>query len=86
MTEKKVHWKTKQKLDKEAGEALVETADLTDGLETVEKVEPVKVEKKKESRPYRVYDVRANIVAHVYSIEDAESELARFPGGRIDML
>ena len=82
MTEKKVHWKTKQKQDKEAGEALVETADLTDGL--VE-AEPVKVVKK-EQRPFRVFDARANIVAYVYSIEEAEAELARFPGGRIEML
>lgn len=80
MTEKKVHWKTAQKLAKEAGEALVETA------QSEEVVEEIKVEKKSTVRPYRVYDARANIVAHVYSESEAEAELARFPGGRIEML
>ena len=80
MTEKKVHWKTKEKLAKEAGEALVETT------QSEEVVEEVKVENKSTVRPYRVYDARANIVAHVYSEAEAEAELARFPGGRIEML
>lgn len=80
MTEKKVHWKTAQKLAKEAGEALVETA------QSEEVVEEIKVEKKSTVRPYRVFDARANIVAHVYSEEEAEAELARFPGGRMEML
>lgn len=48
-------------------------------LETVETA-PVK------SRPYRVFDKRANLVAQVNSLEEAEDELSRFPGGFVKMI
>lgn len=78
MEEKKVHWKTAQKLAKE-------TVDLTDGIEETPIVE---TEKKvaKQSRPYHVYDARANIVAYAEDEETADAELAKFPGGTKKMI
>ncbi len=38
------------------------------------------------SRPYRVFDSRAGLVAQVNSIEEAEAEVKRFPGGTYRMI
>ena len=37
-------------------------------------------------RAYKVYDNRAALVAQVNSIEEAEAEVARFPGGNYKMV
>ncbi len=37
-------------------------------------------------RPYRVFDNRAGLVAQVNSIEEAEEEVKRFPGGTYRMI
>lgn len=80
MTEKKVHWKTAKKLADEA-EALIETAQIEEVVQETPKSTPKSV-----SRPYRVYDKRSNLVAQVYSEEEANYELSRFPGGRKEMI
>lgn len=41
---------------------------------------------KSTSRPYRVFDNRAGLVAQVNSIEEAEEEVKRFPGGTYRMI
>lgn len=104
MEEKKVHWKTAQKLAKE-------TVDLTDGIEQVDaasatiipdgRIEELKKvdvitasndlkevlkQKVSTSRPYHVYDARANIVAYAEDEETADIELAKFPGGTKKMI
>lgn len=70
-------WVRKVKVDNNlsADEEILDT-------ETVETPE-VSVVK---SRPYRVFDKRANLVAQVNSLEEAEDELSRFVGGFIKMI
>lgn len=83
MTEKKVHWKTAEKLAKESSK----TPDLTDGLEEVSTPEIVELEKKvakleKEvSRPYYVYNDKANIVAYCQNEKEANEVVKGYVGG-----
>ena len=82
MTEK-VHWKTAQKLAKESSK----TPDLTDGLVEVSTPEIVELEKKVAklekalSRPYYIYDNKANIVAYCANEEEANEVVKGFTGG-----
>lgn len=56
-----------------------EAIDLTDGIE---EVTPEIVEKKvAKSRPYHVYDARANIVAYAEDEDTADEVLKSFAGG-----
>lgn len=76
MAEKKEHHLTRAKRLREEAEARWEVID------TVQEVsEPVK-----SIRPYRVFDNRAALVAQVNSIEEAEEEVKRFPGGTYRMI
>lgn len=70
--EKKLHWKTAEKLAKESPESVApeSVADI---------VAP-------KGKQYRVFDSRMNIAAQVYSLEEAEEELTRFVGGKIVQL
>ena len=40
----------------------------------------------KSGRPYRVFNSRADLIAQVNSLEEAEGELSRFPGGFYRMI
>ena len=79
MAEKKEHHLTRAKRLREEAEARWEI------IETVqEEVEIAPV--KSMGRPYRVFDNRSALVAQVNSIEEAEEEVARFPGGTYRMV
>lgn len=86
MAEKKEHHLTRAKRLRE--EAELETSTLTPE-ETAPIIEALaNLPKKMEigSRPYRVFDNRAALVAQVNSIEEAEEEVKRFPGGTYRMI
>ena len=68
--EKKLHWKTLEKLAKEESVSPESVDDI---------VTP-------KGKQYRVFDSRMNTVAQVHSLEEAEEELARFVGGKIVQL
>lgn len=80
--EKKEHHLTRAKRLRE--EALLQGIESTESEETeeVEAPEPVKLK----GRPYRVYSNRSALVAQVDSIEEAEEELKKFPGGSFQMI
>lgn len=75
MEEKKEHHLTKAKRLREEAEAGI---IVTEEVETKVSA-PV-------GRPYRVFDSRAALVAQVNTLEEAEEEVARFPGGTCRMI
>lgn len=79
MAEKKEHHLTRAKRLREEAEARGEV------IETVQEVVEVDAVKST-GRPYRVFDNRAALVAQVNSIEEAEEEVKRFPGGTYRMI
>ncbi len=80
MAEKKEHHLTKAKRLREEAEARGEIIE-----ETLASQEEVAVETPA-GRAYRVFDSRSALVAQVNSIEEAEEEVARFPGGTYRMV
>ncbi len=79
MTEKKEHWKVKEKREREEAEAQntgeVSTPEIVELEKKVAKLE------KAQSRPYHIYDCRANIVAYADNEEEAEKVLVNYVGG-----
>jgi len=80
MAEKKEHHLTKAKRLREEAEARGEIIE-----ETLASQEEVAVETPV-GRAYRVFDSRSALVAQVNSIEEAEEEVKRFPGGTYRMV
>ena len=86
MVEKKEHHLTRAKRLREEAEARGEIIEETIASQE-EEVEVVKVVKTKTvGRPYRVFDKRSALVAQVNTLEEAEEEVARFPGGTYRMV
>lgn len=81
MAEKKEHHLTKAKRLREEAEARWEVIETVQ--EEVVAETPVV---KSTGRAYRVFDSRSALVAQVNSIEEAEEEVARFPGGTYRMV
>ena len=78
MTEKKVHWKTAQKLEKES--VIVETEEVSTPV-IVELEKKVAKLEKELSRPYYVYNDKASIVAYCQNEAEANEVVRGFPGG-----
>jgi len=82
MTEKKVHWKTAQKLEKESA---VETEEVSTP-EIVELEKKVAKLEKAQSRPFYVYDSKANIVAYCQNEDEANEVVKGYAGGWKQMI
>jgi len=85
MTDKKVHWKTAEKLAKESANVAPESVAVYPELTEFWAPSPVDIvaPKANKAEQYRVFDARMNTVAQVYSLAEAEKELTRFAGGKI---
>lgn len=80
--EKKVHWKTAQKLAKESGEVSeeVSTPEIVELEKKVAKLE------KAMSRPYYIYNKSASLVGYAENEEEANEVLKSFEGGFIKLI
>lgn len=87
MEEVKEHWKVKQKRLKEEAEARGETIEEQLAVIAEDtKEEVIDDVPQPTGRGYKVYNARADLVAGVDSIEEAEEELTRFPKGFYKMV
>lgn len=83
MAEKKEHHLTRAKRLREEAEAnaVIETVEEVSTPEIVELEKKVAKLEKEVSRPYYVYNNKANVVAYCQSEEEANEVVKGFPGG-----
>jgi len=86
MTEKKEHWKAKEKREREEAQSteVIEEVSTPEIVELEKKV--AKLEKAKTSRPYHIFNNRAQIVAYSDNEDEADKVLANYAGGWKQMI